>query len=57
MPQGGIANATVMLQPGTYLLGCWIPSDDGVPHLMKGMIRQLTVVARPRTRRPRRSPR
>jgi hypothetical protein len=44
MPMGGVANATVVLQPGTYILGCWIPSPDGVPHLMKGMVRQLTVV-------------
>ncbi|HEX2220495.1 MAG TPA: hypothetical protein VHG35_16945 [Gemmatimonadales bacterium] len=44
MPEGGKANATVMLQPGTYVLGCWIPSADGVPHIMKGMIRELTVV-------------
>ena len=44
MPEGGIANATVRLLPGTYVLGCWIPSPDGVPHIMKGMVRQLTVV-------------
>jgi hypothetical protein len=44
MPGGGTANATVMLQPGTYLLGCWIPSPDGVPHIMKGMVRELTVI-------------
>jgi hypothetical protein len=25
-------------------MACMIPSDDGVPHLMKGMIRPLTVV-------------
>ncbi|MGH2708938.1 MAG: hypothetical protein ACRDJK_11670, partial [Actinomycetota bacterium] len=44
MPGGGEANATVVLTPGSYLLACLIPSADGVPHLMKGMIRQLTVV-------------
>jgi len=44
MPEGGAANATVQLRPGTYVLGCWIPSADGVPHIMKGMVRQLTVV-------------
>lgn len=45
MPEGGVANATVMLQPGIYVIGCWIPSADGVPHIMKGMMRQVTVVA------------
>jgi hypothetical protein len=44
MPQGGEANATVVLREGTYVLGCWIPSPDGVPHIMKGMVRKLTVV-------------
>lgn len=44
MPEGGIANATGMLQPGAYVLGCWIPGPDGVPHIMKGMVRPLTVV-------------
>ncbi len=44
MPGGGEANATMVLTPGNYLLACLIPSADGVPHLMKGMIRQLTVV-------------
>jgi hypothetical protein len=45
MPGGGTANATVVLKEGTYVLGCWIPSPDGVPHLMKGMVRKLTVVS------------
>jgi len=46
---GGESNATVSLAPGTYVLACLIPSKDGVPHVMKGMIRQVTVVetARP----------
>ena len=44
MPGGGTANATIVLQEGTYVLGCWIPGPDGVPHLMKGMVRELTVV-------------
>ena len=44
MPMGGRANATVVLKEGTYVLGCWIPSPDGVPHIMKGMVRKLTVL-------------
>ena len=43
-PEGGEASATVLLTPGTYVVACLIPSADGVPHLMKGMVRSLTVV-------------
>ena len=42
---GGAATATaVNLNPGTYALICVVPSVDGVPHIAKGMSRQLTVV-------------
>lgn len=41
---GGESNATVTLAPGSYVVACLIPSADGVPHLMKGMVRKLTVV-------------
>ncbi len=40
---GGEASATVVLTPGRYALLCFVPSADGVPHLMKGMARALTV--------------
>lgn len=40
---GGESNGTVLLAPGNYVLACLIPSSDGVPHLMKGMVRPLTV--------------
>jgi hypothetical protein len=40
---GGEASATVVLTPGQYALLCFIPSSDGVPHLMKGMARGFTV--------------
>jgi uncharacterized cupredoxin-like copper-binding protein len=43
-PEGGEANATLVLAAGRYLLLCGIPGPDGIPHLMKGMIRPLTVV-------------
>ncbi|NUQ21717.1 MAG: hypothetical protein HOQ09_12275, partial [Gemmatimonadaceae bacterium] len=40
---GKVAEATVNLQPGSYLLVCFVPSADGVPHIAKGMSRALTV--------------
>ena len=41
---GGSTEATMDLKPGSYALVCFIPSADGVPHLMKGMVKPLTVV-------------
>lgn len=40
---GGQSEATMELQAGTYALVCFIPSRDGVPHMMKGMVKPLTV--------------
>jgi hypothetical protein len=40
----GFTEATMQLQAGNYALLCFIPSPDGVPHLMKGMVKALTVV-------------
>ena len=37
--------ATLDLEAGKYVLICVIPGKDGVPHVMKGMVRELTVVA------------
>jgi uncharacterized cupredoxin-like copper-binding protein len=37
------ATATLALQPGHYLVTCLVPSPDGVSHIMKGMVRPLTV--------------
>jgi hypothetical protein len=42
-PPGGTAAATSTLEPGNYALVCFIPSEDGVPHAMKGMSRGLVV--------------
>ena len=44
-PPGGrdTASATLPLEAGNYAMICFIPGPDGVPHLMKGMIRPLTV--------------
>lgn len=40
---GQTAEASVILEPGSYLLVCFVPSPDGVPHIMKGMSRALVV--------------
>lgn len=40
----GATEATVQLEAGAYALLCFIPSGDGVPHVMKGMVKPLTVV-------------
>jgi uncharacterized cupredoxin-like copper-binding protein len=40
---GGNASATLHLAPGSYAIVCFIPSADGVAHVMKGMSRPLTV--------------
>jgi len=39
------SQVTLDLSPGQYVLLCFIPSHDGVPHLAKGMVRPLEVVA------------
>lgn len=38
------ADAILTLDAGDYMLACYVPSPDGVPHLMKGMVRALTVL-------------
>jgi uncharacterized cupredoxin-like copper-binding protein len=40
---GQAASSTVPLEPGQYVLICFIPASDGMPHVMKGMSRALTV--------------
>lgn len=40
---GTEGTAVVNLEPGTYVLACFIPSPDGVPHVAKGMIKPITV--------------
>src|SRR5690606_9944383 len=41
---GGQIAATVPLEEGNYAVLCFIPSPaDGMPHIMKGMARELTV--------------
>jgi hypothetical protein len=36
---------TLDLQPGTYIVVCFIAGPDGVPHVAKGMVKPLTVTA------------
>ena len=43
VPGGGVAEATLTLDAGNYVLLCFIPSNDGKPHFMKGMMKPLTV--------------
>ena len=40
---GDTATATQLLEPGSYVVVCWIPSLDGVPHVMKGMMHPLVI--------------
>jgi hypothetical protein len=43
-PEAGSAtSATVALEAGNYVMLCFIPSADGIPHMMKGMVKPLTV--------------
>ncbi|WP_447598694.1 hypothetical protein [Nitrospira sp. Nam80] len=40
---GGIADARVHLEAGTYALICMIPSKSGIPHVALGMTKELRV--------------
>ena len=42
---GESSSAVLDLEVGNYAAICVIPAKDGVPHVMKGMVRPLTVVA------------
>ena len=47
-PAPGQSSAVIVdLEPGTYVFLCFIPSPDGKPHIMKGMMKEFTVVAAP----------
>ena len=41
---GGETSALVDLEPGSYVLLCVVDLPGGVPHVMKGMVRPMTVV-------------
>lgn len=40
---GGVSEETELLEPGNYVIVCFVPSPDGTPHVAKGMLRPLTV--------------
>jgi hypothetical protein len=44
---GGTTDVTLELTAGEYILVCFVPSPDGMPHLAKGMRHWLTVTAPP----------
>jgi hypothetical protein len=44
------AEATMTLEPATYMMICYVPSPDGKLHVMKGMVRPLVVTAAGGTR-------
>lgn len=44
---GGVAETAVRLEPGTYVMECYVKTADGEFHGMLGMTRQLTVTADP----------
>ncbi|HEU4456175.1 MAG TPA: hypothetical protein VFR81_24115 [Longimicrobium sp.] len=44
-PRGGESNATVTLEPGNYVLLCFVDLPGGVPHVMRGMAKALRVTA------------
>ncbi|HKS17442.1 MAG TPA: hypothetical protein VJU16_09030 [Planctomycetota bacterium] len=37
------SNATTQLEPGQYILVCFVPAPDGMPHVAKGMARPFVV--------------
>jgi hypothetical protein len=42
---GMSASAILTLEPGHYAMVCYVPATDGKPHVMHGMIKELTVSA------------
>ena len=44
---GESGQLTMVLQPGNYAVVCFIPDAKGVPHVMHGMIKAVTVTPNP----------
>jgi hypothetical protein len=42
---GAEARVTLMVEPGSYAVLCIVDTPDHIPHVMKGMIKPLTVTA------------
>jgi hypothetical protein len=40
---GRSSEAVIWLDPGQYVITCFVTSPDGMPHIMKGMVAALTV--------------
>lgn len=40
---GGTSETTLLLDPGDYVLECYVKTEDGKIHYMEGMLRPLTV--------------
>lgn len=40
---GLTSEAVIWLEPGDYVITCFVTGPDGVPHIMKGMVAPLTV--------------
>jgi uncharacterized cupredoxin-like copper-binding protein len=45
LSKGGSGRVMMDLPEGQYVLACFIPSPDGIPHLAKGMLTPMKVVA------------
>jgi hypothetical protein len=41
---GANAEVTMVLEPGTYAIVCFLQTPEGLPHVVKGEYRELTVV-------------
>jgi len=41
---GDSARITEILEPGNYIIVCGVPDSSGKPHMMRGMVRSLTVL-------------
>jgi uncharacterized cupredoxin-like copper-binding protein len=49
---GSATDATVILEPGNYVVLCFVDTPDKVPHFAKGMLRPLKVVRNPGPKMP-----
>lgn len=47
IPAGAVSNVTLNLEPGTYILECYMKTEEGEMHNMEGMLRELTVTDTP----------
>ncbi len=55
-PGAGATEVTIDLAAGNYVMLCAIPSPDGTPHMMKGMVKPLTVTPVPKAERAKVTP-